>query len=282
MEKIESSISSLTSKQQLIAVSILQDPLFVSFSSVKDFANKIGVSPASIVRFAQQITDGGYPQLQAELQAHIQDISNPIKRLDLNVITNSEDAILLSRVYETHLDNLRKTFNQNLITSVGQAAKLIYQAEHIYTTGSRGSYAVAYYLGHHLNRVFNNADPIPDNDRLPDFVRRVTERDVVFLVCLPRYSQHLLTVAKKLRSTGAKIITINESPKSPFVPYSDVSIFTSNRSNDFHNSLLSSILVVEMLISLVISNNVSDARGNLDKMEPLFTIGWASLLPQYH
>ena len=271
IEKIENFIPRLTKVQQLIAVSIIQDPLAASFYSIKELAVKVGISPASIVRFAKLVTDGGYPQLQTELQTYIQTVSDPVKRLKLNVITNTESEKLLTQVYETQLDNLQKTFNQSLIASINQAISLITEAEHIYTSGSRGSYSVAYYLGHHLNRVLGNVDIIPDNDRLADFSLRVTDRDVAVFICLPRYSERLLTAAKRLHAAGTKIISINGSPRSPFVEYSVVSIYALYNSNDFHNSLLSSMFIAEMLISSVISRNMSQALDNLDNLEQLFS-----------
>jgi DNA-binding MurR/RpiR family transcriptional regulator len=270
-EKIESKIPVLTSKQKLIAMSILQNPLPVAFSTVKEYAVKTSISPASIVRFSQEVCGGGFPQLQQEIQEYIQSISNPIKRLELNVTSNSADDTLLTQIYDTQLNNLRHTFNQSLIFSVKKAAALISEGEHIYTTGSRGSFSIAYYLSHHLNRISNNADVISDNDRLAEFIHRVTERDVVIFVCLPRYNARLLTVAKHLHEKGTKIITLNGSQRSPFVAFSDVVFIANYQSNDFHNSLLSCMLIAEMLISLVISKNVSSALDALDYYEPIFT-----------
>lgn len=271
IEKIERQFPEMTSTQQLIATSIMLDPMQVAFSPIKALSEKFGVSPASIVRFSQQLTDGrGYPQLQAEIQAHIRAATNPVKRLEENTATVSQDENLLSNVYDMQMSNLQKTFNQNLINAIGCATELISQAEHIYTCGSRGCYATAYYLGHHLNRVFDNTDIISDGDRLAEFLMRVTDRDAVIFVCLPRYSSRMLSAAKKLRAAGAKIISITGAPTSPFVAYSDISLYAFSHSSDFHNSQVSAMLVSEMLVSQAISSNLSRALGNLSKIESLF------------
>lgn len=271
IEKIERQFPEMTSTQQLIATSIMLDPMQVAFSSVKILSEKFGVSPASIVRFSQQLTNGGgYPQLQAEIRAHIQASTNPVKLLEENTATVSQDKNLLSNVYEMQMGNLQKTFNQNLINAIGGATELISQADHIYTCGSRGCYATAYYLGHHLNRVFDNTDIIPDGDRLAEFLMRATNRDAVIFVCLPRYSSRMLSAAKKLRTTGTKIISITGAPTSPFVAYSDISLYAFSHSSDFHNSQVSAMLVSEMLVSQAISNNLSRAMDNLSKIETLF------------
>lgn len=272
IKRIEDSIPNLTAKQKVVAMAILQNPLSVSFLSVKELSEQIDVSPATIVRFAKLITDEGYPQLQMELHEHVQTVSDPIKRMQLNIDTTSEDDVFLTKVYDTQLNNLRKTFSQNLVDSVNKAYQHIMDASHIYTCGSRGSYCISYYLGLHLNRALNNVDIISDNDRMADFMHRVGKGDVVIMVCLPRYSSRLLTVAKHVKSVGAKIIVITDSPSSPFVAFSDIAFFAACNSNDFHNSILPSILIADMLISLLISKNQQLALDNLSEFEQLFKV----------
>jgi len=270
LHRIEDRIPKMTKKQQLIALVILRDPLFVAFSTVHDFAARAGVSPASIVRFAKQFSDG-FPELQSEIQAYIQTTSDPVKRMELNFIPASDSGVLITKIYETQLNNLRSTFNRAFISSTIEAVALIAQAKHIYTFGSRGSRSVAYYLGHHLNRVFKNADMIPDDDRLADSTLRATEQDVAIIFALPRYSARLLSVAEQLHNMGVKLITINDSPKSPFAALSDVSFYVSYHSSDFHNSQLSSMLLAEIIISLVINYDRETALQSLEKIEKSFT-----------
>lgn len=270
IDRIERLFPELTSTQQLIATSIMMDPMQVAFSSVKTLAEKFSVSPASIVRFAQLLTGGGYPELQAEIQAHVRAATNPIKRLEESTATVSRSEDFLTQIYETQISNLQKTFNQNLINSIHTASALISDAEHIYTYGSRGCFAAAYYLGHHLNRVFNNTDIVSDDARMAEYMIRATDRDVALFVCLPRYSSRMLAVAKKLHSVGTKVISITGSPTSPFVAYSDISLYAFYHSGDFHNSLISAMLIAEMLVSQAISNNLGRALDNLDRIESAF------------
>lgn len=270
LQRIEEKLPKMTSQQQLIALAVLKDPLKIAFSSVREFAESVGVSAASIVRFSQLFTDGGFPEMQEELQVYIQMASNPLQRFELNFSPTTDEAMLVTKIYETQLTNLQNTFTSTFVSSTIEAAKLITQARHIYTLGSRGSRSTAYYLGHHLNRVFQNADPIPDDDRLADQLLRATPDDVAIIFALPRYSKRLLSAARRLHNLGLKVITVNNSPKSPFVPYSDIPLYVSYQSNDFHNSQLSSMLLAEIIISLVINNDRKTALQSLDAIENCF------------
>ncbi|MBO6040753.1 MAG: MurR/RpiR family transcriptional regulator [Oscillospiraceae bacterium] len=270
LNTIEDAIPALTRKQQEIALAILADPLSVTFSTVHEFAARVGVSPASVVRFSQHFSQGGFPELQSALQKHIQEVSDPIKRMELNFIPDSDDGILVSKIYETQLRNLKNTFNRAFINSALAAAELISSAEHIYTFGSRGSRSVAYYLGHHLNRVFSNADLVPEDDRLADRILRATDRDVAIVFALPRYSTRLLAAVRQMREVGVKIVTVNDAPQSPFAELADVAFYVAYHSSDFHNSQLSSMLLAETIISLLISHDRKTSLQNLDRIENNF------------
>lgn len=199
LRKIEEELPSLSLKQKKVALAILQDPLSASFLSVKEMSKKIGVSPATIVRFAQDITGAGFPQLQIELHKHIQAESNPVKRMKLHVVVNSKDEELLAKAYETQLSNLQKTFTQEMFRSMSRAYDLIMSANHVYSLGSHGSFCVSYFLAQHLNRALGKVDLVPDDDKLADFLKRVKEDDVAIFVCVPRYSKRLLTTAEILK-----------------------------------------------------------------------------------
>lgn len=271
LQKIESSIPNLSSKQKIIALAILQDPLSAAFLSTKDFSDKINVSPATIVRFAQDITGVGYSKLQEELQYHIQSVSNPIKRMEMNVITDSEADELLASIYEKQLNNLRNTFNQSVFVLVKEACELIRNASSIFTSGHRASFCVAYFLGQHLNRAFGNVDIIPDDDKLADFCKKADENSVVIFVCVRRYSFRLLEAAKIIKKKKAKIITINDSSDSPFIPISDISFIAPCDSCDFHNSVIAPMLIAEMLISSMIAKDSSSTMDSLSDYEEYFS-----------
>lgn len=277
INKIEAILPSLPAKQQIVALSILQDPLSSAFFSVQELSERINVSPATIVRFAKSVTGEGFPQMQQALHAYIQTESNPIKRVQLQIDVNSKDDELLAKVYETQLENLRKTFTQDTFRQITEAYNLILPAKRIYCVGTRGSYSVSYFLGHHLNRALGNVDVILDDDRLAEFLHRAQENDVAIFTCVPRYSKRLLIAAKELKKKEVKIISINSSLNSPFLPYSTICLFSPCNSNDFHNSVIAPMLIAEFLITLIIAKVRESTIHILNDYEQYFTA-----LDQFH
>lgn len=272
IEKIKEMMPDFTKLQRRIALFVLEDPMFIAFASVETASKKADVSTATVVRFAIALGYKGYNEFQNELRAFCQSqmYLNPVSRLDRNTARPIGPNSILNDIYSQQIKNLQYTYNSSLEVNIDLAVSLIEKARNIYTCGSRGSYSVAYYLGHHLNRVFANCDVLHVNDRLPDQVVRMTIDDVFIVVNQPRYNKTLYHTTEILKSRGVKIIAISDTNSSPYSKLADVFFAVTNSSKDFHNSMLASMLVTEMMISMVIYNRFPEARGRLDHLEDVF------------
>lgn len=267
---IKENLPNFTKSQKMVAAMILEDPMAMAFSSIEQFSKQARVSTATIVRFANTLGLNGYSDLQEQLRQYCQSRLNPISRLEKNRQERKSKESMLDQIYEVQLKNLRLTYTQDLEEKLLSTVQYLKDAPYIYTCGSRGSSAITYYLGHHLNRVFRNVDILPDDSRMVDGLLRIQEGDV-FIVCnMPRYSKQVYRAARIARERGARIVTITDSVASPYESISHILLPASCHSSDFHNSLLSAMLIAEMLITLLISDDMTVTSSNLSEMEPLF------------
>lgn len=269
LEKIESYLPACTKLQRAAGNYILTDPMDAAFSTVDQFAKKAKISTATVVRFANALGYSGYAEFQSDLQEFLRSRTDPIKRLEKSFSLKEPNDSILSQVYYNQIQNLENTFTDLTKNKLEQATNLILNAGHIYTFGARGSYTIAYYLAHHLNRVTQRADILPQSSRLPDYILRIKPNDVVIAINVPRYNTQIFKGTKTARERGAKIITITDSSFSPYSQISDLLFVVPYHSNDFHNTLMPALLISEMLITLLISKNYDEARESLNLMEPI-------------
>ena len=195
---------------------------------------------------------------------------NPISRLEKNRKTRKNKESILDHIYDVQVNNLRLTYTQDLEEKLLITSQHLKAAPHIYTCGSRGSAAITYYLGHHLNRVFRNVDILSADSRMVDLLLRIQEGDVLIVCNMPRYSKQVYRAAQIAKDRGAKIVAITDSIASPYDNISDILLPASCHSSDFHNSLLSAMLIAEMLITLLMSDDMLVTSSKLHEMEPLF------------
>lgn len=267
---IEQALPTLTKAQKTVALSIMAEPMYTAFAPIKNLSEKIGVSTATIVRFAYALGYKGYGEMQQQLLKYCQQRQHPVERLDNHFSKSTSTSGILSDILEQQIQNMRLTFGFDFESKMEATLNLLKNAEHIYTCGSRGSHSISYFLGHHLNRVFRNCDILEENNRLPDYLARMTSRDVFFVVSQPRYGRQLVRATYAAKKNGVKIISITDGPDSALVEPSNVVFFARNESHDFHNSMVAAMLIAESIISMIISGKFVNARQNLSELEPYF------------
>jgi DNA-binding MurR/RpiR family transcriptional regulator len=212
----------------------------------------------------------GFSQLQQEIQEFLTVRTDPLKRLETRFLMDDNQGSTLSQIYQNQLTNMEKTFSWIDESKMRQAVEYLENAGHIFTLGTRGSYCVTTYLAHHLNRVFRQVNVLHEGDMIAEQLLGLRSGDVIIIANMPRYSRQIYSTAQIAKSMEARIITITDSEFSPFTQVSDILFFAPNRSQDYHNSMLSAMLVAEVLISLVIERNLDKARLNLDRLEPIY------------
>ena len=272
LSKLARQKDSMTRSQQTIAGLILQDPMFAAFSTVEQLANKTRVSTATVIRFANALGfSKGYSEFQLELQNFLKLRVDPIGRLDSRELIPSESASLVRQIYDLQLSNMMNTINRNSEHLFEKAAQAIMRAKHIYTIGGRGSYSIAYYLGHHLNRIYGNVDILPDTSRVADYIKRICPGDVWIVCNLPRYSKLMLSATSLAHQQGATIISIVDSLASPYAKISKYTFHAPHHSTDFHNSMVAPMFIAETLLALIFTYDKNAVRSSLGNIEPIFT-----------
>ena len=81
IERIREAYASLSRQQQRVAQAILERGNRIAFQTAKELSSHIGVSSATIVRFACRLGFDGYPDLARELQRFFYEDNAPMQKL---------------------------------------------------------------------------------------------------------------------------------------------------------------------------------------------------------
>src|SRR5512142_1889927 len=73
LERIQASFPALSAGRKKIAEYMIADGATVSFASLRQLAQNIGVSESSLVRFAQDLGYSGYPELRRQVQHEVKE-----------------------------------------------------------------------------------------------------------------------------------------------------------------------------------------------------------------
>lgn len=130
---ISERFASLAPKQQLVARRVLEDPVFVTFASAAELAERAGVDAATVVRTCQALGYTGWRQLQEAArdgQATRDTFADRVAALEA-----PDDGDVAGRVFATALDNVSRTFGDLDRTALDGAVAAVAGAGSVLVVG---------------------------------------------------------------------------------------------------------------------------------------------------
>ena len=256
---------SLTKTQQKIADYFIRNPERVGMCSSMEVAREIGVSDASIIRFARTIGYEGFSDLKNDIYSSLaQQATGGInslslaERLDIHRATygdtESKSAYLKMLQY-----NLERTFQENSDESFARAVKMLRGATHHYVIGFRGCIGVASQFAWLMRLLLDHVIYIGDEGTGGvGSLQDISSEDCAFFFSVSRYYKSDLRLAQLAKKRNAQICVITDSVLSPLTDLADVILLAETRRISFFQSMSALNMISEYLLSLLV-------RGNEDR-----------------
>ncbi|PLW74909.1 MurR/RpiR family transcriptional regulator [Cohaesibacter celericrescens] len=243
----------LSPQMKVAASYVLENPADVAFKSVRQLAKAADVHPSTIVRLAQVAGFSTFDPFRAVFQKGVQ--AQEI-RLDERAAAlqkdgrwgESSDAFV--EIGQATLSNLTSLFQPDTQRAVQRIAKAIIEADRVYVSGYRSSFAFAHYLAYAGKIALPSIRLLesPDGSHF-DILGQAGPRDLIILFTFAPYASEggrLLTVGKK---RGCKIIAITDAMSSPAVPLADLGLFVPMTGPQLLPSLVPAASVCELILA---------------------------------
>jgi DNA-binding MurR/RpiR family transcriptional regulator len=242
----------LTQSQKRIAEAIVEDPEFIAFATVDKLATKLGVSPSTVVRFAQSIGLDGYPDLQERIRTLVrsQMRRNTAVGNDEASITGHLDDTVFARSFAHDLSNLRRTILGLNTQDLDRAVAALNRAERIFVFGGLGSYSAAYFAALAFDRLRGNSYALDGSDyasatRMAD----LTKADVLVVYTFAPYVKSAPRLVELAQARGCLVIAITDTSISPVGQHVEIVLPAVVSGVSAHNSLVSAMAVTNALVN---------------------------------
>jgi DNA-binding MurR/RpiR family transcriptional regulator len=234
----------------------------ISFLSIHELSRQIGVSPASISRFAKAMGFSGYPSLQKEIQHDIKEDILPMKGIKTSIGEALNDSDVLLKTIGQNIEGLKTLYNDKLADHFSKAIEIIRGAEKIYVMGMRSSYAMAYYAFFMLSQFMDNVVLLDsDGGRIFDRVFYSSSGDALIAVGFRRYTKLTVQIARHFHSQRSPIIAVTDSLASPLASYAQSSLIVPNNNSYSFSS------AITVLNALIVGVGGREKETTLQKME---------------
>jgi len=253
-----------------VADFILNNLESATFVSLGEISSQIGVSDATIIRFAKELGYSGYQGLREDLVNYIRKVLYPVQKLTMSIAQKNIPTLEIVKqtdinfIHQT-IDNIQRDWFENII-------KLILSANRIFCMGWGLSSFLAEFLTFQLRRLSLDACSIT-RDRRPmlEQVLFLRKGDLLIVFDLLLYCQEVLEAVEYLHdhNKGIKIITITNDSLAHIVQYADVSLFCSTLGPKKSTliSLTSPLCLINCIIEELIVKNPKRAKRAIMKFE---------------
>ena len=269
LDKIQDRYSSLSRNQRKVADYIANDRMAASFDSITELSRKIGVSEASLVRFAKQLGYKGYPSLRKELQAEYKNTSGTASRVS-DAVTTVGERTFPDSMFQHDIELIKETQASLTKTSFTQAVSMIFRAKKIFIIGFRAAFALAYFLHFRLIRIGLDARliTVTGGTSLVEQLAQLRKGDLVISLGFdetPRETKITMDFAIKQR---IPVLGITHTPTSEIARSSTLCLL-GRRLPHTTQSLAASMSLLNVLAIAVAARNKSKTLRQLRRLDTI-------------
>ncbi|QEM83487.2 MurR/RpiR family transcriptional regulator [Halomonas binhaiensis] len=219
----------LSRRLQQTARFMLDHPQEVAFATVAKLAEQAGVTPSTLIRFANSFGFKGFSDMQKLFRSRlVEELPNYTERIHAVRTATGETpsgAQLLWEFAEANrevLEQLPGRIDPRLLES---ALDILERAEAIHVMGTRRSFVAASYINYALNHIDKRSHLVSGLGGMhAEQIKSISPKDALLVVSFSPYAQETRDAADQAHERGVPLIAITDSSLSPLARVADVTL----------------------------------------------------------
>ena len=232
--RIRSREAIFTKSQKRIANYIVTSYRQAAYMSAVQMGQALGMSDATVIRFARSLGYSGFAQMQRELKEDLNKSDNPIERFsrfEQNPASPHPQQLFIASI-QRDMDGLQSLLAQLDFDLLEQVVEEIYQAKKIHLVGVGMDATIAQMLFWSLTAMKFNTRLL-DSCGMP-FVyetMNISPGDLVIISMNPRRFKEEIQLLKELKEKKVKTVIITDQQSWDLISYADFLLAVPTRSN---------------------------------------------------
>ncbi|MAY72299.1 MAG: Fe-S cluster assembly protein HesB [Halomonas sp.] len=258
----------LSRRLQQTARFLLDHPQEVAFSTVARLAEQAGVTPSTLIRFANSLGFKGFSDMQKLFRSRLVDeLPNYSERIHAVRSATGETpngSQLLWEFADANREMLEQLPGRTDPRQLESALDLLEGAEAVHLMGMRRTFPVASYLQYALNHVDKRCFLINALGGMhQEQARAIGPRDVLLAVSFSPYASETREVAEQTRDKGVPVVAITDSTLSPLARVADVTLVVQEAEVKSFRGLTATLCLAQsMAIALGVRQDSAADKGS--------------------
>jgi len=271
IKEILTKVNSLNGAQRRLGNYLQNDSSALLLSNVNDLAQAVGVSKATVVRFAKTLGYAGFPEFKRDVQKEMRRKLRAADRMKETFAELGDDENIFAKLIKRDIQLLQETLQAASFTDFEKAVEVILHARKVFLIGLNASMAVAYILHFRLVRVKKDAHWIflTGGTSLLEQLSFMEPPDVLIAVDFLRVPREVQTALQYAKKVGVPILGITDFPNSPIAKAANVCLYAKRGLHTSVNSLTPAFSLVNALAIAVGWAKKSDSIKALMDLDAL-------------
>ena len=268
-EKIQNNFDKLPVNQRKVADFILDNFDNIPFIDVHGISKQVGVSVASVIRFAQSVGFTGFSELRDAVSESLKKHLNKNEIFPL-IDKSRLDNDILSSVAKLDVKNINDTLTMIDRDTFDNAIDLIIRSKRVFTAGLGISYLLAEILSYQLTQVGIDASALKHTHTLfHEQIMYMKKDDLLICFSFPPYSKETVDAAGYADKNGIKVISITNKSTAPITSFSEAVLTVKSENMLFTNSFAAISVLINAIATACAVKNKIKARKVLKESEKI-------------
>lgn len=252
-----------SASNRTIADHLLRNQVRVTALGIEELAEACEVSTATISRFARDLGFKNYAAMRSAVAETLQSVLQPVEKLRSTIARRSASPALESLGYaEAGIIATSRALTKDELDRIGS---VLMRARTVYVLGFGLSTFLAGALAMHLQPFCRHVVEVAaagGTEVAASQLATVTDKDVLVVISLPRYTLAAVSLTRFARDSGATIVSITDSPASPLAELGHHVLYAHSAHPVLPSSSSAALAVIEALaVSLMTSNKANVAKA---------------------
>lgn len=262
----------LSPKMAQLSAYVIENYLKIPVLSTREVAAAAKVSLATVVRFPTVLGYADFDEFRTRIQDRVNFDLTGLERLRTLPSTSRSPSALLRRIIDRDCESLRALAQAFSEPQLERFSNALIKGERVTVLGFRYVGPLALYFSYSLGKIRPHVYAWTHADStLYDRARLMDKNDVIVVIAFPRYPTDMVKMVRYAREQGARILAITDSPLSPVLPLSEITLFAKASMLDFVGSLAAPAALINCVVSDIGMRMGARAMDRLQSLEEAAT-----------
>ena len=260
----------LTKSEKQIANYLRKNQEESAFLSAAELAVRLGLSEATIVRFARTVGFDSYPAMREVLQDNFRRRVTHSTRLQSRLEDLHEGGDIFERMVASEIDYLSHALETVDRQAFRQAVDLMKSHKRVFVFGVGPSVSLVELMDIRLRRVGWEVVPLTTTGReILEPLLMMNEKDLLFSICFFDITPSLELVLEYANEVNSQIIMLTDTLGSIIGDKADVVLAARRGPVSGFHSLVVPMTIINTLLLALAQEDQEHTISNLDKLDEL-------------